>query len=85
MNLKAGKPSCTFITQEVDMQLFKEQNGKPSYTRIFGAAIIIVLLFTGVKVVWSGAVTQIPDIPTNWAMLVGALYGFNAFKTNGKS
>jgi hypothetical protein len=68
--------------QEI-MKLFREKSGKPSYSRIFGAGIISVLMVITAKVAWvTGA---IPDIPANWAMLAGGLYGFNAFKTNGKS
>ena len=56
-------------------QIFKDDNGKLSFSRVFTAIIIIFYL------TWTSYIAyhtkQIPDIPDNLYLLVGVLYGTN--------
>jgi hypothetical protein len=59
------------------MSVIKDANGKISFSRITGAVIVVANLGIGVIAAWKGNSPVIADIPANWAMLVGALYGLN--------
>jgi hypothetical protein len=64
------------------MSMIKDADGKVSFSRISGAVIIVANLITGAIMAQTGTLTALPDIPINWGMLVAALMGINAFKTN---
>ena len=68
---------------EVIRQMFREENGKWSFSRISTA---IILLF---YISFSGyiAITEkkIPDLPDNLYLLLLSLYGVNKFATALKS
>jgi hypothetical protein len=57
--------------------MVKEEGGKLSFSRISGAVIIVANLGIGLTMAIKETITTLPDIPSNWAMLVGALYGLN--------
>lgn len=64
-------------------EIFKDDNGKTSFSRVFTALIIVFYLF------WSGYIAfktnKLPDIPDNLYLLLLSLYGVNklagAFKS----
>lgn len=67
------------------MQIFKDASGKISYSRITGAVIIVANLTATIRLAWLGTAPQLADIPLNWAMLAGALYGLNVFTARDKA
>ena len=56
-------------------ELFKDDNGKTSFSRVFTALIIVFYL------IWSGYIAfktnKLPDIPDNLYLLLLSLYGVN--------
>jgi hypothetical protein len=65
--------------------MLTDANGKASYSRITGAVIIVANLVATVRLAWTGTTPQLADIPLNWAMLAGALYGLNIWKNRDKA
>jgi hypothetical protein len=65
--------------------MLTDANGKASYSRITGAVIIVVNLTATLKLAWAGEAATLADIPLNWAMLAGALYGLNIWKNRDKA
>lgn len=62
--------------------MIKEADGKVSFSRVTGAVIVVANLASTIISAYKGSTPELADIPLNWGMLVAALYGINAFKTN---
>jgi hypothetical protein len=63
--------------------MITEQDGKVSFSRITGAVIVVANLASTILAAYKGSTPVLADIPLNWAMLVGALYGLNVLKNKG--
>ena len=65
------------------MGLFKDDNGKTSFSRVFTAIIIVFYLM------WTSYIAyhtkKLPDIPENLYLLLLSLYGANKIATAIKS
>ncbi len=64
-------------------ELFKDDNGKTSFSRVFTAIIIVFYLM------WTSYIAyhtkELPDIPENLYLLLLSLYGVNKVATAIKS
>ncbi len=57
------------------LEMFKEKDGKVSFSRINGFVILVWIM---ILVTYVSLTTKtVPDIPYSIAILISALYGFN--------
>ena len=59
-------------------EVLKEKDGKLSFGRVMGTVLVMFYLVWATYLTWE--TKKLVDIPSNLAMLVGALYGANKLR-----
>ena len=59
-------------------EVLKEKHGKLSFGRVVGTVLIVFYLVWATYLTWE--TKKLVDIPSNLAMLIGALYGVNKLR-----
>ena len=59
-------------------EVLKEKDGKVSFGRVVGTVLVFFYLVWATYLTWE--TKKLVDIPSNLAMLIGALYGANKLR-----